>query len=478
MRADAKIVQNSDKGFIRSFIFLRWMLVILGAYLTFFAYLESEMFGRVVAFIVLFAASNVAFTFLPSGYFRRPGFQKLVALGDLLFGCTTLYLLRVPPTYLFVPFMLIYLLAAIRRDIKAVAFSLVSVCLFYGVLSLTRLNGEYIEAISNLENFLRLALFFLASVFYVFLLSSLNSQEFLYLIVKRLSEVFDGAECLIVRVNTGSMAQILVKSDNPDLKDAEIERAEYPEVWQANETRDLLFVPHLSRGGVARSAVVLPMVANDSVLGTIHVQLTVKWHELKETDERFFRIMSATAANALRNAQLFEEMEHKAKTDYLTGLYNHRSFQSMLTAEMARAGRHAHPLSLLIIDLDYLKQVNDQFGHMAGDAVIREVGETIRSECREYDLPARYGGEEYTVILPETTLHEALELAERLRERIASRAFSGVGHVTASIGVANYPINALGKDELVRVADRALYDAKNNGRNRVSHFEHELVETL
>jgi diguanylate cyclase (GGDEF)-like protein len=220
------------------------------------------------------------------------------------------------------------------------------------------------------------------------------------------------------------------------------------------------------------------MVANDSVLGTIHVQLTVKWHELKETDERFFRIMSATAANALRNAQLFEEMEHKAKTDYLTGLYNHRSFQSMLTAEMARAGRHAHPLSLLIIDLDYLKQVNDQFGHMAGDAVIREVGETIRSECREYDLPARYGGEEYTVILPETTLHEALELAERLRERIASRAFSGVGHVTASIGVANYPINALGKDELVRVADRALYDAKNNGRNRVSHFEHELVETL
>jgi diguanylate cyclase (GGDEF)-like protein len=405
--------------------------------------------------------------------------------------------------------MLIYLLAAIRRDIKAVAFSLVSVCLFYGVLSLTRLNGEYIEAISNLENFLRLALFFLASVFYVFLSdhirkdayvagllrtekrraeilgeitrslqSSLNSQEVLYLIVKRLSEVFDGAECLIVRVNTGSMAQILVKSDNPDLKDAEIERAEYPEVWQANETRDLLFVPHLSRGGVARSAVVLPMVANDSVLGTIHVQLTVKWHELKETDERFFRIMSATAANALRNAQLFEEMEHKAKTDYLTGLYNHRSFQSMLTAEMARAGRHAHPLSLLIIDLDYLKQVNDQFGHMAGDAVIREVGETIRSECREYDLPARYGGEEYTVILPETTLHEALELAERLRERIASRAFSGVGHVTASIGVANYPINALGKDELVRVADRALYDAKNNGRNRVSHFEHELVETL
>jgi diguanylate cyclase (GGDEF)-like protein len=217
------------------------------------------------------------------------------------------------------------------------------------------------------------------------------------------------------------------------------------------------------------------MVAQETVLGTIHVQLNVKWHELKEADERFFRMISATAANALRNAQLFEDMELKAKTDYLTGLFNHRSFQSMLTAEMARAGRHSHPLSLLIIDLDYLKQVNDQFGHMAGDAVIREVAETIRAGCREYDLPARYGGEEFAVILPETNLTAAVELAERIRDRVANRLFSGVGHVTASIGVANYPANAVGKEELVRVADRALYDAKNNGRNRVSHFEHELV---
>jgi diguanylate cyclase (GGDEF)-like protein len=416
-----------------------------------------------------------------------------------------------------VPFVLIYLLAAIRRDLKTVGFSLLAVCLFYGVLSLTRLNGQYIQSlalnhtvqnvIGGLEGFLRLALFFMAAVFYVFLsdhvrkdayvssllraekrraeimgeitrslLSSLNSQEVLYLIVQRLSEVFEGAQCLIVRLNPGGgTARILVKSGQPEVNDADIERALYPEVWQANEMRDLLFVSHLGRGESTCSAVVLPMVANETLLGTIHVQLNEKWKELKEPDERFFRMMSATAANALRNAQLFEEMEHKAKTDYLTGLYNHRSFQSILTAEMARAGRHAHPLSLLIIDLDYLKQVNDRFGHMAGDAVIREVGEMIGSECREYDLPARYGGEEFTVILPETNLADALELAERLRERIGSRPYSGVGHVTASVGVANYPTNALGKEELVRVADRALYDAKNSGRNRVSHFDHELV---
>ena len=187
MSAETRIVQNSDKGFIRSFIFLRWMLIILGAYLTFFAYLESAIFGTVVAFIVLFAASNVALTLLPTAYFRRPGFQKLILTLDILFGCATFYLLRVSEPYLVVPFVLIYLLAAFRRDLKAVAFSLLAVCLFYGVLSLSRLNGQYtdsltlnhaVQAIGNLENFLRLALFFLASVFYVFLSDHIRKDAY------------------------------------------------------------------------------------------------------------------------------------------------------------------------------------------------------------------------------------------------------------------------------------------------------------
>lgn len=506
MSAETKIVQNSDKGFIRSFIFLRWMLIILAAYLTVFPYLKSPSLSSVVAFVALFAASNVLFTWLPTENFRRPRFQKLVLTLDIVFCCVTFYLLQVPGTYLCVPFVLIYLLAALRRDLKAVGFSLLAVCLFYGVLSLLRLN-RIVNTIGNLEGFLALALFFLAAVFYVFLsdhirkdayvagllrtekrraeimgeitrslLSSLNSEEILSLIVRRLSEVFEGAECSIVQINgSGRTARVLVKSDEPASKDSEIELDSCPEIWQANAVRDLLFVSHVARGPVPCSAVVLPMMAKENVLGIIHVKLSVKWTALKEADDRFFRIMSATAANALRNAQLFEEMEHKAKTDYLTGLYNHRSFQAMLTSEMARAGRLAHPLSLLIVDLDYLKEVNDQFGHMTGDAVIREVAEMIRSGCREYDLPARYGGEEFTVILPETNLTAAIDLAERIRDRIADHVFPGPGHLTASIGVANFPANAVSKEELVRVADSALYEAKRNGRNRVSHFEEMVV---
>src|SRR5262249_11152798 len=156
-----------------------------------------------------------------------------------------------------------------------------------------------------------------------------------------------------------------------------------------------------------------------------------------------FRMMSATGANALRNAQLFEEMEHKAKTDYLTGLLNHRSFQAMLSSELARARRHGHQMSLLLIDLDHLKTVNDNLGHVIGDSVIREVAETIRSNCRNSDIAARYGGEEYAVILPETLMIDAVQVAERIRERVSENIYTGVGHITASIGVANYPSDAL-----------------------------------
>ncbi len=205
------------------------------------------------------------------------------------------------------------------------------------------------------------------------------------------------------------------------------------------------------------------MRVKNVVLGLIYIRLNVNWQKLSDGDEQFFRVMSATAANALRNAELFEEMEHRARTDFLTGLPNHRAFQLTLATELGRAQRHNHPLSLLIVDLDYLKAVNDRFGHPTGDTVIRGIAEIICKGCREFDVAARYGGEEFTVILPETSLAEASHVANRIREMIAAHAFPGVGAITASIGVSNFPVNALGKEDLIRVADQALYVAKNKG---------------
>ena len=516
MSTDARVIHPSDKEYIQSFLFLRWLIVILSAYLTFFLYVDKPTFGWVVAFVITFASSNVVCMLLEPRYFRMVTFQRAIIVADVFFACMTIFLLRIPDTYLYVPFMLIYVMAALRRDLKVVAFSLIAVSLFHGMFSMLRIYGEHSNAqglntadifINDLEQFLTLSLFFVAAVFYLFLsdrlrqdaylssmlvaekrraeimgeitrslLSSLNSQEILYLIVTRLCEVFDAAECSIVRLDASSGAgKLLVKSGHPEMRDSQIDLESYPEIPHANVDRDLLFVPEVFGAAGAHSVIVMPMLAQQSVLGIIRVQLKGKWASISEADARFFKMMSATGANALRNAELFEEMEHRSRTDYLTGLGNHRSFQAVLTNELARAHRTGQPLSLLIVDLDCLKDVNDRFGHPAGDTVIREVAETIRVNCREFDFAARYGGEEFTVILPETTLAAAIQVADRIREKIDYSKFSGVGHVTASIGVSNYPMNALGKEDLIRVADRSLYIAKNSGRNRVSYFDHQLI---
>ena len=517
MTASSTAHYQPERDYVRSFLLLRWLLSILAAYLTLFPNVESPSFSLVYAFIIGFAASNIVCMVVSHRRFQTRAFQLAVTLADVLFVSVTFYLLRVPNTYLFLAFILVFVMAEIWRDLKVVAFSVIAVSLLYGGFSSMRLYGQYsvfsslkIVAQSlgeDVEQFLTLSLFFVVAVFYLFLShrlrhdaytsavlmeekrradimaeitrsfsSSLNSQEIFYLIVRRIRDVFDAVDCSIVRLDTlNRTGTVLVRSSDPTVKDAPVDLAVYPELEQAQESRDLWFVSEVQRGGGAHSVVAMPMVAQDKVLGLIHVEFKATKPALGESDDRFFRVMSLTAANALRNAQLFEEMEHRARTDFLTGLPNHRFFQATLSTELTRAQRHNHPLSLLIIDLDFLKDVNDRFGHPTGDTVIRSVGETIRITCRDFDFAARYGGEEFTVILPETPLTGAIQVADRIRERISFMVFPGIGHITASIGVSNYPVNALGKEDLIRVADQALYIAKNNGRDRVAYFNYQLI---
>lgn len=489
----------------KSLLLLRWLLIILAAYLTVFSYFRTSNFEFVSVFLGGFALTNVVLSLLPRRYFARPDVQRAMIIADVMFVSATLYLLRVPDTFLYVPFILVFLMAAVYREFMVLLFSLVIVSLLYGVFSSFRLIG--FGELGTIEQFLTLALFFVVAIFYLFfsdrlnkdarltsqvleekrrsdvmfeitrsISSSLNTQEILYLIVTRLSEVFGSDECSIVKIDpqsrTGTM---VVKAEQPKMPETELDLAQSPELLKAFDSKELLFVPGTMRNERYQSAVAMPMCVQDSVLGLIYIRLNEKWSELSEADERFFRVMSATAANALKNAQMFEEMEHRARTDFLTGLPNHRFFQSTLAMELGRAQRHSHPLSLLIIDLDFLKEVNDRFGHPTGDMVIRTIGEVIRRGCREFDFAARYGGEEFTVILPETPLAGAIQVADRIRELIAAYEFGGIGTITASIGVSNFPVNALGREDLIRVADQALYVAKNNGRDRVAYFNYQLI---
>ena len=170
------------------------------------------------------------------------------------------------------------------------------------------------------------------------------------------------------------------------------------------------------------------------------------------------------AALALRSAWLVAEIERLARFDSLTGLANRRVFEAALNREVARADRSGNPLSLVLIDVDHFKAVNDQLGHQAGDEVLRHVGKALAGEARETDLAARYGGEEFCVLLPGCPPEEAVIVAERLRAAIAARQKPTA--VTASAGVATLPLDGGDGRALVAAADRALYQAKRSGRDR------------
>ena len=169
-----------------------------------------------------------------------------------------------------------------------------------------------------------------------------------------------------------------------------------------------------------------------------------------------------------------EELERLSVTDGLTGLYNRRRLMETLTDEARRSQRLKHTFAVLMVDVDHFKKYNDSFGHQAGDTVLTKVAALLREATREVDFVARYGGEEFLILLPETGMGEALDIAERIRTRIAAEVFHG-RHMTVSIGVSEFPLHGENADQVVGAADEALYEAKREGRDKVRRAGLKLV---
>jgi len=214
-----------------------------------------------------------------------------------------------------------------------------------------------------------------------------------------------------------------------------------------------------------RHVAVVPLVADGEALGVV----LAEWGRGPRaqipgvTVETLAQSASQTAA-ALRNAALLSEIEHLATRDGLTGLANRRLFEETLQREVARSHRRQAPLALVVLDVDHFKDVNDTVGHQAGDAVLREVARAMVGNTKASDLPARYGGDEFVVLLPDCTGDDALAVAERLRAAVAVDVTAVP--VTVSAGVGAMPLNAGDGERLVAAADAALYSAKREGRDR------------
>lgn len=186
--------------------------------------------------------------------------------------------------------------------------------------------------------------------------------------------------------------------------------------------------------------------------------------------------VASCAARALRNLWRMEQLERLAATDDLTMIANRRAFTAALERELARGARSGEPVSLVILDLDKFKSVNDDYGHPAGDEALRNVAAALSIACRDLDTAARYGGEEFAVILPDCGPDRCVDIADRLREAVASAP--AVRPLTASAGVASYPSQASDVDSLVRAADNALLVSKRTGRNRTTRATNEPIEDV
>lgn len=216
-----------------------------------------------------------------------------------------------------------------------------------------------------------------------------------------------------------------------------------------------------------KSLMAAPLLRDDRVLGILIVHQCSRVRTWQAGEVRLMAAVADQLAVAISHAQLFSQVQHQAITDGLTGLYNHIYFKNRMNQELKRSLRKGTPCSLLMLDLDKLKQINDTYGHPVGDAAIRQVATVLTSLLRSGDTAARYGGEEFAVILPETPLSEAILIADRLRRNVNRNAVPGLGFISTSIGAAAFPEQATTIEELIDKADRALYVAKRGGRNRV-----------
>jgi diguanylate cyclase (GGDEF)-like protein len=211
----------------------------------------------------------------------------------------------------------------------------------------------------------------------------------------------------------------------------------------------------------------IPLTYRNSIIGVLVVEDDTPNRDWEDEEMLMVKTVSDQLAVAISHARLFRHVQTQAMTDALTGLYNHRYFQERLDREIKMADRNNESLSLILLDLDHLKRINDTHGHRAGDAALCHVARVLQSTVRDIDICARYGGEEFVIILPQCEREAAFQVAERVREAIALKPATRVGAVTASIGLATYPTPARAKEELIEMADRAMYLAKDAGRNRV-----------
>ncbi len=253
------------------------------------------------------------------------------------------------------------------------------------------------------------------------------------------------------------MVALLQKENDPvDLKQID-SLPQLKGLWEVDRTR-------LINSGLE---FLHPIKSREKLIGILALGKKQNNRLYLSEDIELIKSMSNQAGILIDNARMYSQAVIWANTDGLTELYNHRHFHELLDREIARGARFGSIFSLILLDIDHFKTFNDNYGHLTGDEVLRNVGRCIETSIRSVDMAFRYGGEEFAIILPSTRLNDAYKVAERIRNTIEAKASPGTIPVTVSLGVSTWPIDGMTKQDIISRADTALFQAKQSGRNRV-----------
>ena len=323
---------------------------------------------------------------------------------------------------------------------------------------------------------------------------SLTPEEIFQVLVRRVAQGLKISRCSIILADPGATHGTVVAAfENPTIRNLRIDLRRYPEIRRALDTGDLVLAQDVSTDPIyheirsewqsegraipCRSAIAMRFALKDKPSGVFFLRTTEDDVPLNQQDVQFADQVISAAVQSLERAYDLEravtgqeQLRQLAATDPLTGTLNRRALAEKLEQEMDRAARYASLLTCMMIDLDNFKQINDTYGHLVGDRILKQLAALLKREQRSPDAVARYGGEEFVVLLPETTLAESRNFAERILRKVAGNDFGEPGRplrVTISIGLASYPDERVSDGEsLLRLADTHLYRAKSEGRNR------------
>lgn len=461
--------------------------------------------GWLIAPWALYFSTTFIYLMLPAHWFRRRRFDTTFVAVELAVLGPLFALYGGPESWFIYPlFLLTVLLAALARRLAwalglglavAIALALLlidngtsqigAIILQVGTLLTTAGIVGYLTEELGYEEVLS-SQFESALEVSTLLAEAIEVESVYQRLVEVLGHLFHANRVAVILAQPGDATGRIVSAIDASevVEDLEIQLERYPEIQIAIDEQRTVVVErpetdpsfervrrYLTPRAAGATILVTPIFQGSHVHGVVFVRLEQSYRAFSEQEIRFCRLMADIAGKALQRADHLAEVSEAARRDPLTGLYNVRAFRQAMTDEIVRSERTGAAFSLVMIDIDFMKHINDTYGHPIGDQVLRNVAHTLTEQVRQVDVVARYGGEEFGVLLAEASGPRAMIVAERIRHQIEARHHDGVREaVTVSMGLAAYPDDASSCTDLIRAADQALYASKHQGRNRIMRY--------